>query len=364
MKYYDFDCRVITPLFMGGAETHAELRSASIRGAMRYWYRAILGGCTISDQANVERLKQCEADVFGTTEKGSAITVLVHTDKNGQPLTETFRDYLLKNREYIDIDYLLWSMKNREYIKADTKFKIRLQSRIVQGDDALAKALAALWLLSNLGGLGARANRGAGSFETELSEPIPGLMFKQYPTISELEDGLSKGIRQCLRLICGKDSWQSFESMPSYDILAPGVAEVWIVSEPEQGWDTAQAALNGIGEKLRNYRKKVAPGIQGAIFGLPILFRYSKKSGLSGVIIPEQGDRRSSPLKIRITRLATGKSTGKYVGVLTLFKSRFLENGKQLQLKNREWKAPPPTDYKIIQDFIKTFKIRQEVPLQ
>ncbi len=398
MKYYDFDCRVITPLFLGGAETRVrpELRSASIRGAMRYWYRAILGGCTISDQANVERLKQCEADVFGTTEKGSAITVLVHTD---QPLkTETFRkDRAVRTQEGNFLptgkDYLLWSMAasgrpgtlryqpDREYIKTDTQFKIRLQSRIVQGDDALTKASAALWLLSNLGGLGARANRGAGSFETELSEPICELIFKQYSTISELKEGLSKGIRQCLRLICGKDSWQSFESMPGYDILAPDAAEVWIVSEPEQGWDTAQAALNGIGEKLRDYRScynvsgigkadhddilrwlegsEVTPGIRRAIFGLPIPFRYSE-SGLSDVIIPEQGNRRSSPLKIRITRLTTGKC----VGVLTLFKSRFLETGKQLQLQTRKWKAPPPTDYKIIQNFIKTFKVSQEVSLQ
>lgn len=76
------------------------------------------------------------------------------------------------------------------------------------------------------------------------------------------------------------------------------------------------------------------------------------------MIVPEQGNRRASPLRIRITRLTTG-----YIGVLTLFKSRFLEPGKQLQLQTRKWKAPPPTNYSVIQDFIRTFEIRQEVSL-
>lgn len=77
------------------------------------------------------------------------------------------------------------------------------------------------------------------------------------------------------------------------------------------------------------------------------------------MIVPEQGDRRVSPLRIRITRLATGR----YVGVLTLFKSRFLEEGRQLQLQTRKWKAPPPTNYEVIQGFIQTFEVRQEVSL-
>lgn len=135
-------------------------------------------------------------------------------------------------------------------------------------------------------------------------------------------------------------------------------------------------ALEVIGSKLRDYRSHRSPlgradhdavlaWIEGegnvpqigrAVFGLPIPFRYSE-GGPSDVIVSEQSDRRASPLRIRITRLATGK----YVGVLTLFKSRFLKEGVQLQLQTRRWKAPPPTDYTVIQDFIRTFEVRREV---
>jgi CRISPR-associated protein Cmr1 len=399
MNYLDFDCNVLTPLFLGGAEPRVrpELRAPSIRGAMRYWYRAILGGsallASISDDERLNTLKKLESDVFGTTEKGSAVAVLVHADP--QPEIETFRkDRAIRTPEGDFLptgkDYLLWSMAasgrpgtpryqpDREYIKPGTRFRIRLQARTAQADDALAKASAALWLLANLGGLGSRANRGAGSLEIERAGSIYGLTFERCRTINELQRYLSSGIRQCLSLVSGVETWRTFSEAPEYDVLAPGVAEVWIVSSSQQGWETAQEALNGIGGKLRDYRShrsslghadhdevlawlesnRPTPQIRRAAFGLPIPFRYSE-GGPSDVIVPEQGDRRVSPLRIRITRLATDR----YVGMLTLFKSRFLEEGRQLQLQTRRWKAPPPTNYEVIQGFIQTFEVRQEVSL-
>jgi len=177
-------------------------------------------------------------------------------------------------------------------------------------------------------------------------------------------------------LVSDTTTWRTFAELPDYDVLAPKAAEIWIVSSSSHGWETASEALNGIGSKLRDYRSRHSslggadhdevlawlksgepiPQIRRAAFGLPIPFRYSG-GGPSDVIVPEEGNRRASPLRIRITRLATGK----YVGVLTVFKSCFLEEGRQLQLQTRKWKAPPPTDYGVIRDFIKTFEVKQEV---
>ncbi|GAB4580218.1 MAG: hypothetical protein Fur0022_29570 [Anaerolineales bacterium] len=145
-------------------------------------------------------------------------------------------------------------------------------------------------------------------------------------------------------------------------------------------------ALNGLGEALRDFRsyrrpkgvgradhdavlnwmskgKDLQPELKRVAFGLPIPFSYSQGSGRD-VIQSETSDRRASPLHIRITRL----STGKYVGVLTLFKSEFLgkrENGKlvQLQLQSRKWTAPPPQDYQVIEDFIQSFPQKWSVAL-
>jgi len=399
MKHLDFTSEVLTPLFLGGAETRVrpELRALSIRGAMRYWYRAIVGGSVLlsstSDKERLQALKQHEADLFGTTEKSSAVAVLVHMDR--PPEIETFqKDRAIRTSEGDFLptgkDYLLWSMAasgrpgtpryqpEREYIKPGTRFTIWLQSRTPGGDNSLPKATAALWLLANLGGLGARANRGAGSLEVEVADPVYGLSFNRCRTIDELKSYLSSGIRQCLSLVSSAETWETFVEPPNYDVLASMASEVWVVSSLPNGWGTAMEALEVIGTKLRDFRShrssvgradhdKVLAWLEGggsppqimrAVFGLPIPFRYSG-GGPSDVIVPEHGDRRASPLRIRITLLATGR----YVGVFTLFKSHFLERDKQLQLQTRKWKAPLPTDYGVIQEFIQAFEVRQEVTL-
>lgn len=44
MKGLSFKLQVITPLFLAGArQQHVELRPPSIRGALRFWSRAMMG---------------------------------------------------------------------------------------------------------------------------------------------------------------------------------------------------------------------------------------------------------------------------------------------------------------------------------
>lgn len=402
MKEIDFQCEVLTPLFLAGAYPRGrpelrgpfvELRSPAVRGAMRYWYRALIGGST-----DFRDLKELEARVFGDTGMASPIIVSMRVNQPLQEAVESFkrdRAIRMSDGSYLPTgkDYLLWSMAAsgqpgtpryqlaREYIKPGTKFTITLRSRGLQQDEILKKAVASLWLVANLGALGARARRGAGSIVMNPKDAsnVP-IFFKECSTINELQAYLSDGIRQCLVLISQKNSWRTFTELPEYDILAPEAAKVWVISNSSTGWETALQALEGIGSKLRDYRGhrsssgigkadhdavlkwlesgEQPPEIKRAVFGLPLPFRYSE-GGPSDVIIAEQINRRASPLHIRITRLATDR----YVGVLTLFKSQFLEKGKMLQLQTRKWKAPPPIDYKVIENFVGTFEVVREIRL-
>lgn len=401
MNLLDFNCEIITPLFSGGAETrlHPELRGPSVRGAMRYWYRALVGGSDLvaarSEEERLKALKQHETQVFGNTERGSPISVIVRAQEPVQVgIFQKDKAIRTEDGGFLPSgkDYLLWSMAasgrpgtprhqpDREFIQSGTKFTIRLQSPAQGGEESLRKATASLWLLANLGALGSRANRGAGSFQVQTESPAnEWVAFKSCQTIEELQLYLSKGIRQCLSLIGnGAAAWRNFAEMPAYDVLCPTTAEVWVVSDPSDGWGSAMDALDGIGARLRDYRSHRSPlgkadhdavlnwleggdrspQIRRAVFGLPIPFRYSE-GGPSDVIISEVSDRRASPLRIRVTRL----STGRYVGVLTLFKSCFLPEGANLQLQTRRWKAPAPTDYEEIRGFIQTFQVRKEVSL-
>lgn len=386
-----FECQVLTPLFLGGADArlNPELRAPSIRGAMRYWYRALLGGSTIiKERDELQALKANEARVFGTTEHSSAVTVRVTYDT--EPVCASFqKDRAIRTPDggFLPTgkDYLLWSMAatrqlpDREYIKQDTKFVITLGAR--QDVSALNAATAAFWLLANLGALGARANRGAGSIQAQrVDSQGDEIAFRVCQAIDELQSYIANGIRQCLAAIGdGTARWRAFQdTQPSYDVIAPDAVQIWIVANAQGGWTSSSDALNGIGEKMRDYRSHrktvgredhdavlkwleeggASPEIKRAAFGLPIPFRYSD-GGPSDVIQAEGSERRASPLRIRITRLTTGK----YVGVMTLFQSRFLEEGKSLMLQTRKRKAPPPTNYKVIENFIQSFDLKRRVEL-
>ena len=401
MNQLEFECEVLTPMFLGGAETRVrpELRSPSFRGALRYWYRAILGGSSLlaagSDEYQLKSLKDYEARVFGAQEKGSAVAVTIRALV--QPKIGAFqKDRAIRmpdgSFKPTGKDYLLWSMaasgrpetprylQNREYIEPGGRFTIALRTWRNDNVTGLKKAAAAVWLLANVGAVGARANRGAGSFQAFLKSKADDLpAFKLCQSVGELCSHLSGGIRQCLSLVSdGSAVWRAFDGLPEFDVISPTTTEIWAVSTPPDGWASFTAALNGIGEKLRDYRshrspvgradhdavldwlegKVNTPQIKRSAFGLPIPFRYSE-GGPGDVIVPEMRDRRASPLRIRITRLATGK----YVGVLTVFKSHFLEEGKELRLQTRKWKATPPTNYKVIEDFIQTFEVKRRVEL-
>lgn len=391
---FEFSGEVVTPLFMGGSDArqNPELRSPSLRGALRYWFRALLGGCE-SIPLTIETLKNEEQRVFGSPDTGSAVAVTLHGEWDDQILTyQKDRALRTPNGDYSPTgkDYLLWSMAesgrqgtprylpSREYIKPGSKFAITLRTRLNQ--EMLKRAYIALWLLSNFGAIGARANRGAGSFQITSfrTDDLPD--FKLCESTDELYNHLKNGITQCLQLLGGQDAiWRNFnDEQPPFDILSPSSAEIWIISDAQAGWSSHLDSLNGIGETLRNYRSHsrpnsvgkadhdavlkwlekggTPPNIQRAAFGLPIPFRYSE-GGPNDVIQSEIGDRRSSPLKIRITRLTTGK----YVGILVLFKSQFLEERVDLQLQTRKWTAPPPADYSVIQQFINSFPVKKSV---
>jgi len=389
MPQYTFECEVLTPLFLGGAEAREapELRAPSLRGAMRYWYRALLGGSLLTLAA----LHEAESELFGKAEGGGALATRLRL--KGEMRSQTYdRDRAIRTPQgdYLPTgkDYLLWSMYStgrpgtsryqppRQYVEPGAKFDFILSAKL--DEEILKKGEAAFWLLANLGAIGARANRGAGSFQAV--NPKAAVPFRIAASVENLQSYLHAGIRACLDQV--GVNWRAFsgDETAEYDILHPDFCEIYIVADTLKGWDSYRAALEGLGSRLRDYRTHArtrgigksdhdavlqwferggkGPLLKRPVFGLPIPFRYSE-GGPADVILHEEGDRRGSPLHMRLTRLTNGH----YVGILTLFKSRFLPDGAKLKLQERKWTAHPPPDYAVIQDFIQTFPVHQGVPL-
>ena len=345
MQEVTFTLQTITPLFLAGADqTKAEIRAPSFRGLMRYWQRALVGGLVGTGQDGLKQVMQAETEIFGSTDTGSAVRIKVSGVTNGkEPLPyQAPRGIPLANGKFkaTGNGYLLWSMARsgredrgnlkpaRWYFPPGTDFQVTLSSR--SGDGAkLSKAVAAFWLLTQLGGIGSRSRRCAGSLTVQSIEnntadlpftaPADALALKQ-----QIELGLSTA-RTLYTL--GR---QTIREEAQFDVLAPQTCRIWILQD-EQPWRNAETAMQKLGEKLQEYRSHISIGPR-KIFGLP----------LPPIIFNK---RRASPLLLRVTKLQ-GEH---YVGVAVLFKTA----GSDVNMK----------DYKLIEDWVNQFRGKQEVTL-
>ncbi len=368
-----FSLEVVTPLFLAGADPRGEpeLRAASIRGALRFWLRALLGG--VMGDENLDALRQAEAAVFGSTTSGAS-PVVVRVHYPGKPSTVRFSqltEWDGQTRKYgkPGIAYLLFAARGigtepeRHAIQPGTSFELELMLRLgANADRAFEQAYAALWLLTHLGGLGARSRRGAGSLQViKIYNSLSGLppMEVQSDTPKGLQEELQQGLKQ-LREIAGAST--TITSPSAFDVLHPSACKIWVVGKAFGSW---KEALDSIGQRMQGFRNRRAPDYQNvkdavrgqpltqpvkrAAFGLPIVFYYRSLGGAKGTLEGEHHDRRASPLFIRVTRLANEK----YVLVLTLFQAQLLGAKEKLKLKRKG----PPThvnapDLSLIDDFI------------
>ncbi len=139
----------VTPLFLAGADNQTpELRAASFRGVLRFWFRALAGART----ERVAELQQLESAAFGSTDLGSPVVIRA-SGRADPPLQTGDRRPLLHSRRR--------RFTNRAFVEGG-RFQLELSPR--PGLPELSPgAIAATLLLLTLGGLGKRSRRGFGS---------------------------------------------------------------------------------------------------------------------------------------------------------------------------------------------------------
>jgi CRISPR-associated protein Cmr1 len=358
----------VTPMFLGGAQQEAELRPASVRGALRYWLRAALGG-VIGDK-KLDALSDCESRVFGNTERGSATVVRVLDHPFGGSVQELTQQ---------GVGYLWFSMKgrgagDRQAIPAVTPFRLVMQQR-GNNDLPVCHAAEALWLLVHLGSLGARSRRGAGSLRVkEIGEGWPDNVptpIVQAWTPIELQSELAIGLQQIRQNV---SSWVGSTppttlAKTEFDLLHPDACGVWVL---DRAFDRWLDALEAVGIAMQAFRVRfprgeypgvpddyanVKSGLQGgdlnepiqrAVFGLPIVFYFTSLQGQRDTLEGNDHDRRSSPLIIRVTQLASGK----FAVVFTVFYAKLLPDGERLKLKKSRAKVRVPDDWTAMEFFL------------
>lgn len=147
-----FTCEVITPMFLHGADGKTpELRAPSIKGALRFWWRAIHGHLPIKD------LRTQEAEIFGGTESDK--------EQGRSKLLLRIKQIKLPSEESPLLPHKR-TKKEQSYAQAFKKSQhfelIASLQKEVKGFD-LDKLKALVILTATLGGFGKRARRGMGS---------------------------------------------------------------------------------------------------------------------------------------------------------------------------------------------------------
>lgn len=169
--------KVITPLYGGGAETYSAevtkagdavtiIRGSSIRGQLRFWWRATRGGAFDGDHA---KMKAAEDAIWGAaaTKDGSGqsqvmVNVVVQnegsefrpTDNRGRSV-QNIGDVRSKD------SYAAFPLRDTQgaTVLEDVAFELHIAYPQTYADDLQA----ALWAWETFGGIGARTRRGFGA---------------------------------------------------------------------------------------------------------------------------------------------------------------------------------------------------------
>lgn len=329
MESITFTCEVITPMFLAGADgTTPELRPASIKGALRFWWRAMNGHLPIDE------MRKLEGEIFGSTKQRSKI--IIRTE-----LIDAKCGNINKSETLLGRDYLMYSifMNEKEAITSGT-FKVVFSSI---DKEALLEATYCFWLLSNFGALGTRSRRGCGRFIIQ-SCTSNKYDFKFKNTSNNLTEH-TEYLRQSLNSIkkyFGINSVNTKTLYPNFQNYS-----IYII---DNGCNKAEDALNKIGELYMNFRRRRQPDynsvktfisdglrpqtIEKATFGLPISYRFRSLGGKSAMI--EGGNkitRSASSLIIEIIKIGD-----KYHPMIINFNSQLLESGVSLKISSKEQK--------------------------
>jgi CRISPR type III-B/RAMP module RAMP protein Cmr1 len=308
--------QVTTPLFNGGADAdgtagfhpagEAGVRVASLRGAMRFWFRALAG--TVAGP-NLALLARMEEAVFGSAQAASPVKVRIR--KEGQPKVSRDREPKFiqgpgprpgqgrppgpgrqgpglgggpkQGRD--DGKWLIYLLGQgladaaartlrRDFVEPGKRIDVDFR---LSGDEAVdTLAVASLWLLCAYGGLGSRARRGFGGLAIiGSSGELPGDWTP--------ESVISPGLDHFEQLTClwpgdHMTMWQAcLTDLPDVDVAGPTGDEAWagrpsypVLSQrwtraavrpgnPENDW---KRVLGYAGEQYRWFRaREDTPGV-------------------------------------------------------------------------------------------------------
>lgn len=387
--------RIITPMFIGDAEQHATgISPQSVKGALRFWWRALQWGEIRKDAANDEdalcQLHEQEAKLFGIAmdEKRAAAgkangqgkftlrvihpqfnTTAQNTVHSGFKANDAARYFGYGLMEAFGADK---GTLVRSCINHDQTFELQLIFRD-QIDDSIKNALIIMGLL---GGLGSRVRRGIGSIALERLVHN----YKEYQVSTttykdKTEELFSspKDEADYISLIqkllpntshIKQPPFSAFSMESRIDLLVRKNSAVATLNDLAKGmmmyrsWGNKGKVLSEDSEQNfpedHDWFKKLNNDLpenfhpRRLVFGLP--HNYHKKSHH---VFPEPEDnkqkgegRRASPVWFHVHRL----SENNYLGIGIYLPATFLPANKRISANGRL--VPQNIEWNLITDFL------------
>lgn len=249
------DAKILTPMFLtGDNKNKTELRAPSIKGVMRYWWRAAF--C----EENIDLLSKEESKFFGSQNIKSPFSIRITESK-------------IKQGRYDMLPYSRpWKKWDSRFnaLMPETYFKIIINAR----DKSICKrAITSLELSFLLGGLGKRSRRGFGSLEI-IKSPL-----RDYKEVYDSKGNFIKNLTEILNTIGGQSSYNLEENKIVNTSLAKGNFKYPVIKNIK------------IGKPESNYSK--------------LLIRIDKAThDNADKSLGDGRDRMASPVVVRIQKIS------------------------------------------------------------
>jgi CRISPR-associated protein Cmr1 len=389
MHRIELELTTVTPAFIGTSDPdkRAEWTAKSVRGQLRWWLRAVLGGELGGRQ---DKVREVEEAIFGSTKQRSAVRIMVRPVEEpyasgyaeGQSLNHTklasdwgntsaavHSRLELKSGASNPIGYLGFGpiVKNR-YLRARIPpgKPLRLLVQWSGSTSHVESLRKALWCWVNLGGIGGRSRRGFGSLVCNRIVTGTQRLIEPVETFKAFEEALKHHL-EIAKTASPVATWSHFTS----------ATQIYISTKSFGNWeDTLMAAGAWLIAFRRRYGRsddergptvqnrdyvwyKSNPVVAGKVpdragFGLPLPFG---QGDLVATWRDERGAsrRRASPLLIHVARFGSEHRL-----VFTHMPAQLIPNNAQIHFRGSQSVATDEQK-EIVGEFLEDLRKKEKI---
>ena len=363
--------RLVTPLFGGGAqpvEGDSALRAPALRGALRFWLRAVLWGRL----GQVAAVHKTEEEIFGSADKGQGLVlmrlkVLEEKQKKLQNPAEVNKHW---PRKGTGKDYVGYGLADRgvsrPWVEPGARYELGLLCKPKMTAEQRQWLELALRAFALFGNVGAKSRKGFGSLALEAAD---GFSWQLPQTLAGWQEEMTKVLGE-IGVRDGMPPYSAFSGKSRLILMQPAAGDAWSVVDHVgkelirfRSWGRNGKILTGEAAKQffpcdHNEVLEIGQGRRNpehmpkrAIFGLPHNYFFS--SSKVKVNVNAYGDgkdqRRASPLFFKALPLANGK----YALAALLLAAEFLPSTMQVRFSGAgRGGVAADNDYRPIEQFL------------